>query len=92
MEYNHSRSSIPSYNDKFNIMIIGDDNVGKTSILEKFCNGLLSQLFSLQKKLNTITKSIVMREIFSYLNYGIQYHIINSKKSQKRFMKNQIAL
>ena len=26
------------YSDKFNVMIIGDDKVGKTSILKKFGN------------------------------------------------------
>lgn len=30
------RSSILTYSDKFNVMIVGDDNVGKTSILERF--------------------------------------------------------
>ena len=51
MEYNHSRSSIPSYNDKFNIMIIGDDNVGKTSILDKFCNGSFKPTFQSSKEI-----------------------------------------
>lgn len=35
-----SRQSLPAIADKFNVMVIGDDNVGKTSILERYATGI----------------------------------------------------
>lgn len=31
-----------NYDDKFNIMLIGDEGVGKTSIIERYCNNIFS--------------------------------------------------
>ena len=39
MENHLNRSSMSTYNDKFNVMLIGDDGVGKTSLLERYGNG-----------------------------------------------------
>ncbi len=47
-------------NDKFNIMIIGDVNVGKTTILERYINNKksLEETFLINKK-PTLGKSLL---------------------------------
>ena len=50
------RCSIPTYNDKFNVMVIGDDDTGKTSILERYGNGTLKQKKKSTKNIEYYTK------------------------------------
>lgn len=80
MEHNHSRSSIPSYNDKFNIMVVGDNNVGKTSILERFCNGTFNRNFETTKEIEYYNKE------YNYDNKMFLFKLWDTV-SQEKFMK-----
>lgn len=62
------------YSDQFNVMIIGDDKVGKTSILKNivtFQKKKTQKLNLIEQK--TIIKNLNIMAIHIYFIYGIQY-------------------
>ena len=80
------------YSDQFNVMIIGDDKVGKTSILKNivtFQKKKTQKLNLIEQK--TIIKNLNIIAIHIYFICGIRYQKINLIQYQKNFIKKQIV-
>ena len=50
-----------SLQDYFSIVIVGDENVGKTSILNKFCNNKFSFSKKKQKSIEIYKKTLELK-------------------------------
>lgn len=51
-----NKTNIPTYTDKFNVMIAGDAGVGKTSILGRYCRGVFKTEQKVTRGIEQLTK------------------------------------
>lgn len=51
-----NKTGIPTFSDKFNVMIVGDAEVGKTRILERYCRGVFKTEQKPTRGIDQLTK------------------------------------
>lgn len=79
-----SRPSLPAIADKFNVMIIGDDNVGKTSILERYGTGIFQTEHKKTHGIRDYNKEYTLNEkvyLFKLWDTAGQEKFIKSSKA-----------
>lgn len=77
-------SSLEHIHDCFSVVIVGDSNVGKTSILSKYCNNVFTEHKQTNKAIETYTKTIRIKDkIYKLKLWDIQYSESNFKLNQQ---------
>ena len=86
-------SSLEHIHDCFSVVIVGDCNVGKTSILSKYCNNVFSEQKQANKAIDIYTKTIRIKDkIYKLKLWDILYNESNFKLNQQIYERTDCVV
>ena len=90
---NDAFSSLEHIHDCFSVVIVGDSNVGKTSILSKYCNNVFTEQKQINKAIETYTKTIRVKDkMYKLKLWDIQYNESNFKLNQQIYERTDCVV